>query len=499
MGVLGEVGDGIGATVVAESDEASGADGSIGSLLVPNRLGVWSWVFGFTAILTTLSVLRYDLWLATGFDLGMYEQGLWLIWHEGIKAASSFTGHPLLGLQAAYMLVPLALVYHVGGTGALLALQSLSLGLGYLLLRRIGETLGLPDRTAHLVGAVYLIYPVVLGSNLFDFHPVVLAVPLLLAAVHAALRRRLLTSAIWLVLALCAADTLAIPILFLALALLLRRQTGAGLVAAGTAVAFALLDGLVILPHVGGPAAGVRGVLAAAGIPAGTARLVQWPHSLRSWEYLIWMLGPLAGLLLGGWRRALNPFWLPALAVMTTNLASSAAAATSPFNQWSVSAVPFLFVAVLAALPDGKVALRHGKGRLRRLWLVGPAMVFLGVFGWHQLRTNWHTLPHRVAVLAAEATAVPADAPLVAQNFALPQFANRPLLLLPTLALRRALPAGTYILLEPSVTTGTTPATAIAALESQVGDIGRPSILYQQSGIMLERTTAPVATGGPRR
>lgn len=480
--MVGEVA--AGPSPAALDEDVREPEPAAGSLLAPERLGIWAWVLGYTAILTTLSVLRYDLWLATGFDLGLYEQGLWLIWHEGLRAVSSFTGHPLLVFQAAYLLIPLALLYHLGGTGALLALQAFSLGLGYVLIRRIGQTLGIGDRTCHLVGMIYLLYPVVLGSNLFDFHPVTLAVPLLLGAIHAALRQRPLASAIYVALALLTADVLVVPVLLLGLALVLQGRMRPGLAAVGVGLGVGLLDGLVVLPHLGGPPASLSALLGVAGIATQSPWLA-WVHDLRAWEYLVWLAGPALGLLLAGWRGLWNAWWLPALAVVAINLGSGSIAATSPFNQLSLPAVPFVVLGLLAAL------------RLRRAapprWLVfAPALAFLAVFGWHQLRTNWHALPHNITQLATEAAAVPPLAPVVAQNFALPQLANRAVALLPGALTRHPLPAGSYVLLQPGTSTGTTPPALVRMLEQALSRKGVAVTLYAKGGVMLARTRKPI-------
>lgn len=453
-----------------------------GSLLAPDRLALWAWVFGYTAILTLLSVLRYDLWLATGFDMGMYEQGLWLIWHQGLTAASSFTHHPLLGLQAAYALIPIAALYHLSGAGGLLLLQSLGWGLGYLLLRHIGENMRLSPRSSHLVGTLYLLYPVVLGSNLFDWHPVTLGIPLIFAALDSALRRRSLACTVWLALALLTGDVLIVPVLVFGLALLMSRHTRAGLGAVVVAFGFCLLDALVILPRLGGPTAGMRAILNVAGIPTG-ANLWGWAHNLRGWEYLIWLLGPVAGALLVGWRRVVNPWWLPALAVIALNLATGTAAATSPFNQQSVAAVPFVFLALLAAMPRRTPA--------RTTWLSAPALLFLAVFAWHQLRTDWVGLPKDVTALAAEAAIIPPTATLITQNHMLAHLSNRRGALLPTAALG-TIPAGTYVLLEPTASTGTTPPQLLQALKRLLASQGQDTILYAKGGITLARTNVPL-------
>jgi hypothetical protein len=469
--------------------DAAVEEPSVGSLLVPDRLAVWAWVLGYTALLTTLSVLRHQVWLATGFDLGMYEQGLWLIWHQGLLAASSFTGHPLLGLQASYLLIPLSLVYHLGGVGALLGIQAFSLGLGYLLLRNIAQGMGVPDRTAHIVGVAYLLFPVVLGSNLFDFHPVTLAVPMLLAAINAALRGRPLPVGVWLALALLTQDTLVVPVLLLGLVLLIQGRSASGGLAVLLAAVVAVVDGLVVLPHLGGPPAADwhAAIRAAAGIPTGAWG--QWVHSLRAWEYLVWIFGPVAGLLLLGWRRMLNLWWVPALAVVAVNLGQGTAAATSPFNQWSLPAVAFMFAGLLAGL--------NGRQSMGRRWVwAAPMVMFLAVFGWHQLRTNWHALPHNITALDTVVAKIPAGVPVVAQNFALAQVANRDIALLPAEALNKGLQARTYVLLEPAVTTGTTPAQTLAALQARVKSLGKPVTVYDNGGTTLVRTQAKVPAEG---
>lgn len=466
------------------------AAASIGSLLLPERLGIWTWVLGYTAILTTLSVLRYHLWLATGFDLGMYEQALWLIWHHGLLAPSSYTGHPLLGLQASCMLLPLAVVYHFGGTGALLALQAFALGIGYGLLRDIGHQLGVPDRMAHLVGAAYLLYPVVLGANLFDFHPVTLAVPLLLAGLGAALRHRPVALGLWLLPALLTQDSLVWPVLLLAVALLGRRQPRLAVAALVSAGAVAAVDAFLVLPHLGGVPAGLwpAALLSAAELPAQLGAWTAWMGALRSWEYIVWIVGPLAGILVLARRGVLNLWWLPALAVVAAELAQGNAATTSPFNQWSLPAVPFLFVALLCALVGRDVAL----GRRAKAVAVAPVVLFAAVFAWHQFHTNWHALPAQVASLTAALQEVKPAAAVVAQNFALARVADRQVALLPAEALARPLRAGTFVLLDPHATTGTTPPTALATLTKRVSALGHAKTVFHQSGITLLQTTTRV-------
>jgi hypothetical protein len=425
----------------------------LGSLLLPERLGVWSWALGYAAILCSLSVLRYHLWISTGFDLGLYEQGLWLILHHGLRAPTTYTGQPILARGAAWLLLPLAPLYAVGGAGLLLALQSLALGLGYVALRRIGHTLGVIGPSAHLVGIAYLLYPVVLGANLFDFHPVVLAVPALLAGLAATVEGRQRSALIWWAVALLARDTVSLPLLVLGVALGLTGHRRVGAAASAFALVAAFLDGGVLLPRLThGPYPGLEEALRRGlGLPAGLHPWV-WLKTLRAWEYLVWLGGPLLGLAVSARRRLLHPWWLPALAVVAVNLAENTAAATSPFNQFSVLAVPAACAALLAALAGHAL-----ESRRQRLVALGPVLLFLAVFTWHEVRTDWRAIPASADSLVAAAATVPANAPVVAQNFALPRLSDRPRAWLPQPALRAGVPRGTYVLLDTGMHTGTTP------------------------------------------
>lgn len=455
----------------------------VGSLLIPERLNIWAWVLGYTAILTTLSVLRYNLWLATGLDLGMYKQALWLIWHRGLQYPSSFTGHPLLGLHASYILLPLSLLYRVGGTGALLCAQAFSLGLGYLLLRRIAETLGVSPGTAHAVGTAYLLFPVVLGSNLFDFHPVTLALPAVLAAIDASLRGRGRWLAAWLVVGLLCSDTLVLPIFTWGLALLMQRRTRLGLLTAALATIVAAVDALLVLPHLGGPgvSAPAAALLSVAGLSTRATAALVAIQSLRGWEYLIWLLAPLSGLLALGRRQVANLWWVPGVAVVVANLTHTTPAATSPFNQLTLPAVPFLFTAVLASLAGPASA-------PRRWFTLGPVALFLIVFAAHQVATNWRNVPHAITSLTAVANRIPPTAPVIAQNFALAHLAGRSVARLPVVALRKGMAPGTYILLVPGTTAGTTPTTALGSLEARAISLGHAKRIYHRGGITLLKT-----------
>lgn len=479
---------------------AEPVESSIGSLLVPERLGAWAWTLGYTAALASLSTLRYYLWLAHGYDLGLYEQGLWLLSHGGVHAVSSYTGEPILARSASYVLLLLAPAYAVLGLPFLFLLQSFALGSGYLFIRSIARSVGLADVYAHRVGVVYLIFPTILGANLFDFHPVTLAVPLLFGLIWAVFAGRWLSYALFLFGALITDDRTCVVAIGVAVVLLARRQWAAGLATLCVSALAASLDLRTVIPalasgtvpqwqayyaNLGSTPA--HGILTLAAHPAD---LVDWLRRQRAWEYLIWMLAPLAAIAASSGRRLVNAWWLPALLILEANLLSPVAATTSPFDQLSVLAVPFLFAAVLWALrdrgPGGPE--REGAPALRgvRVWLVLPLGLLL-VFAWEQHRTTWLAPPAHPAALTAAVAKVPNTVPVLAQDFVIPHLANRRHQLQIESVGGRSIAANTYVVLDATAASSATGKAALDRVVALVGGRGNADRIFNQSGVEVYR------------
>lgn len=465
----------------------------LGSLLVPERLAIWSWVLGYTAILSSLSVLRYSLWVARGDDLGVFEQALWLLVHHGLHAVSTYTGKPVLANAASYVLVLLAPLYAVGGVGFLLVLQAFAFGLGYYFIRRIGGALGAPSRYAHLLGVLYLLYPTVLGANLYDFHPDALGIPVLFALAWAAIEERWVAYGLLLLASLLIKDSVTVVLIGLGVALLLRRRAGWGLITLLVALAGGYLDVLVLIPRLG------HGVMSQwtadyanlGPTPlAGIDHLLHHPQTLfgwvkrpRSWEYLAWLFGPLAVCagMLG--RRVLNVWWIPGLALLETNLLSPTPALTSPFIEFTVFAIPFFFVAMLQGMTHRAVPL----GRRRAAAWVIPALLLVVVFCGQQYRSYWSDAPSNSTALQAAVAKVPAGAPVMTQNFILPHVADRAKEWQVAALGSMTVPARTYVILDPATSTHLASQADLTALQAVVEDQKQAQILYSKSGVTVAR------------
>ena len=138
------------------------------------------------------SVLRYETFKATAFDLGNLDQVLWNTIHGRLfqftNQAADWYGPPTrLAVHVEPIILPLSLLYVFGADPRiLLVFQTLALAAGawpvYVLTRKY-----IPEwpLLASVMVLGYLLSPALLGVNIFDFHPISLATPLLLYAVLA--------------------------------------------------------------------------------------------------------------------------------------------------------------------------------------------------------------------------------------------------------------------------------------------------------------------------
>src|SRR5437867_7698674 len=143
------------------------------------------------------AMLRYDVYKATAFDLGNMDQVLWNTIHGRLfqftNQGADWYGPPTrLAIHFEPIILPLSLLYLFhADPRILLIFQTLALVSGalpvFLLTRRY-----LPEwpLLAALMAIAYLLAPALLGLNLFDFHPVSLATPLLLYALLALVLKR---------------------------------------------------------------------------------------------------------------------------------------------------------------------------------------------------------------------------------------------------------------------------------------------------------------------
>ncbi len=387
----------------------------------------WAWAVaavGFT-LFAALAIVRFETWRALTFDLGWYSQALWTIGHGHLTAPSSLIGVPPISQAESYVLYPLALLYRVAGAPGILTLQAACLASGILPLSRFVARRGVPSYLGVFLAVSYLCYPAIAGTNLFDFHPDVIVVPLFFWALLAMVEKRWGLYITMMALAPLVKNDLAAVTVMMALPLLYKRQWGLAALTAGWGGIILILDLHVVGPHFV-HAITDWGEYSYLGGSPHQALLTLITHPLLIWakvtrprglQYLAVLLVP---LLVWPVLRGLGSgvVW-PAFALMGLNLLSvDASSRVDPYFYFTVAAVPFLFWAVAEWLPT-TVSPRTATAVFV---LVTGLSVTTGVTV--RKAFYWPANPP-VAVLNLAASKIPSTAPLYGTNVTLPPLVNR--------------------------------------------------------------------------
>jgi uncharacterized membrane protein len=139
----------------------------------------------YAGFLWGCSYLRHFLFQSSAFDLGIFDQSLYLI-SQGSEAFCSLIGFPILGDHAAFILYPLALFYKIiPSVQWLFLIQAVALtsGSGWVFI--LARQQKISDSLAFMMSGIYLFHPLVFNANFFDFHPEVIAIPACFSALWA--------------------------------------------------------------------------------------------------------------------------------------------------------------------------------------------------------------------------------------------------------------------------------------------------------------------------
>ncbi|MFC1421366.1 DUF2079 domain-containing protein [Streptacidiphilus cavernicola] len=331
------------------------------------RVQAWGLAGVFFALYCCLSVRRQQRILSTGFDLGIFEQGIRGYAH-GHAPVSLLKGpgfdllgdhfHPLLVLFAPfYRLFPGPLTLLVG-QAALTALAVVPLvrwahrvrgpwaaawtGLGF------GASWGL----ASMIG--------------FDFHEVCLAVPLLAFALAAAGQRRWRAAALWGLPLLLVKEDLGLTLAVLGGCIAWKGPRRLGLALAVAGVLGTLLEVLVILPAVNQHgsfdywneiAGGSTAATAHSGSLTGTVLHTFWPP--EKYLTVLLLLAPT------GFLALRSPLVLLALPTLGWRFVSANPAYWGTADHYSAVLMVVVWASTVQALDQHREVLRGPRLRLR--------------------------------------------------------------------------------------------------------------------------------------
>ncbi|HEY9295962.1 MAG TPA: DUF2079 domain-containing protein, partial [Phormidium sp.] len=260
--------------------------------------------------------------------------------------------------HAAFIFYPLALLYKIyPDVHWLLLVQAVSLALGAWPSWSLARQAGLNNSISWAIACIYLLYPLVFNVNLFDFHPEVIALPALLAAILAARLNKTLWFCAAIVLVLSCKAVLSLTVAAMGLWLLcFDKKRNCGIIALFLGAGWFLVVTQAVIPYFnqGREHAAIgRYQYLGNSVFEIAINLIVKPNlvlgrlfSLETLQYLallllpvIWWLSP----------RHLSSL-ISAVPMLAMNILSDRPAQRDLVHQYSVPILPFLLVAVISSL-----------------------------------------------------------------------------------------------------------------------------------------------------
>lgn len=334
------------------------------------------WIVVATVILLIASSARHLLLMSTAFDLGIYDQVAYLL-SRGMEPISSYLGFHHMGNHTAYSFYLLAIPYLIfPSVYWLLAVQAFCLALGALPTWLLARQAGLSGALSSAMVAVYLLHPLIFNVNMFDFHPEVMALPVMLLSIWLARNNQRFWFCVAILFVLGCKDALSVTIAAMGFWLLVfekRRFFGSFALVSG--VVWFLLATQWIIPTLSGSEAAALGryqELGGDSVLEVAINLFLKPQivlskifSPDSFQYLALLIVPLVW---GLSPRYLFPL-VSALPVILLNILSKNGGQRDLVHQYSLPVLPFLLLAVIDSLANGQGLLRQ------RRWIILWALV----------------------------------------------------------------------------------------------------------------------------
>ncbi len=444
-------------------------------------------VFLSTIVLFFCSSLRHALFQSNAFDLGIFDNGIYLI-SQGQEPFVTFRGLHILGDHAATILYPLAVLYKIfPQVHWLFFVQAFSLSIGAVPTFYLAKQAGLKRSQSIVMAAVYLLYPLVFNLNLFDFHPEVIALPALLWAILAARSQQILAFTVALLMILSCKAVLSLTVVALGIWLLFFEQKRTcGLIALFAGLTWFVIATQVIIPQFsGGEPAGVK-FYSSFGDSVGEIAInlllkpqivLQQLFTLANLEYLVLLFVP---LIWGLSPRHLAPL-VGAAPILFLNLLSESVQQKNLTQQYSLPILPFLLVAVISTLAAEKGLFRQPKKIILWSLVAFFALAKYGYFGSRYLR-HFDTVQasHEAVALVETKGSV-----LTADHIA-PHLTHRSVVMLATQkADQLDLNQFKYILLNRSYPGWDSSQELINILLNQIKQLPHFQLRYQQSEVTL--------------
>ena len=171
-----------------------------------------------------LAYLRHFLLQSNGYDLGLFDQWIWLA-SKGFPPYSTMSGLHLLADHGAWLLyIPVFLYKLLPSIHWLFLSQAIALSFTVIPLSKLCDEIGLSRRKIWLISILWWLQPVVFNVNLFDFHPEVWIIPVVVYSYIASYKNQYFKWMILNFIILGARDGLVLLILGMGIEQFLRKR-----------------------------------------------------------------------------------------------------------------------------------------------------------------------------------------------------------------------------------------------------------------------------------
>ena len=310
--------------------------------------------------LSFASSLRHFWFQSSAWDLGIFDQAIYLI-SLGQEPYSTLLGFHILGDHGALVLYPIGLLYKFfSSTYFLFFLQSFALSVSIYPLSKLSKKLNLSNLTTNASYLSFLLYPIIFNVNIFDFHPEVLAFPVVLD-LFISLREKTLGSFWKLFIKIFFILSCKLSNSFLVFGfgiwLIFKGFLKIGVLFISISFLWFFSIAFFLIPFFGGKDASILRQAGKFGLNENLnidlissmkiiSQLIFQLFSIANLEYLILLILPIFYLLFNKKRLIIFSNLIPFIPLLFVNLISDSFPMKNLVNQYSLFIVPFLAVSI---------------------------------------------------------------------------------------------------------------------------------------------------------
>jgi len=208
-------------------------------------------IITYFLIFATYSGLRHYTFQTQTWDMAVFEQSFWNT-TQGKLMWNNFEGKNHFAIHFSPFLLLLVPLYAVWPSPYnLLIIQTSALAVAALPLYLLAKKI-LDKKWAIIITCLYFLYPSLHWVNLFDFHEVSFAIPLILTIFYFLEKKRFRWSSVFLILAASVSENMIMAVFFIGLYVLILKNRKYGSIVTILSFIYFILVSTIIMPALDG-------------------------------------------------------------------------------------------------------------------------------------------------------------------------------------------------------------------------------------------------------